>query len=309
MPVTPPKTGRNTATLTIGEVLQRTRAYLQERGCDTPRLDAEVLLAHTLSTERLNLYLEHDKPLSTEEADSYRDLVRRRARREPVAYITGRREFWSLSLAVGPGVLIPRPETETLVQAALDAAAALGGDEPPRILDVGTGSGAVALALAHELAQARVLAVDVSEEALAFARLNAEALGLDEHVELRPGDLTAGLEALPPFDLVVTNPPYVDEADWEGLAPEIREHEPRDALDGGPGGLRVLARLAAEAPAVLRGGGRLFTEIGQGQREGVEALFRRAGGWRFLGIHRDLAGCERVLEFERVAGEEGSEKN
>ena len=285
---------------TVLELLRWTTGFFEERGLPTARLDAECLLAHALGCDRLRLYLEFDKPIAPDERASFRELVRRRAEeRVPVAQLTGRKEFWSLPLDVTPDVLVPRPETETLVEAALglvpDREAEL------RILDLGTGSGAVALALASELPKARITATDVSDAALAVAEANAERLGLADRLRWLSGDLFA---ALPDgdaecFDLVVSNPPYVAERDAAGLEPELA-HEPRQALFAGADGTAVLARLVAEAPAHLAARGALALELAPEQ---VDALRGElvAAGLPVCQVHRDLGGRPRVVTARREA--------
>ncbi len=276
---------------TVLELLRWTTDHFAARGIDTPRLDAECLLAHALASERLRLYLDHDKPVLEEERARFRALVRRRAdERVPVAQLTGRREFWSLSLRVTPDVLVPRPETETLVEVALQLLPARDGEAA--LLDVGTGSGAVALALAHERPRARVTATDLSEAALAVAKDNAEALGLASRVRLLVGDGFAPV-AGERFDLVVSNPPYVPEGEAASLAPELA-HEPALALFAGPDGTALLRRLVHDAPQALRPGGALALEVGPGQADDVTEWLREAG-FREPRIHRDLEGRPRVV--------------
>jgi len=292
---------------TVLELLRWTAGYFAERGIRTPRLDAECLLAHALGVDRLRLYLDHDKPVTRAERDGFRDLVRRRARqRVPVAQLTGTREFWSLALRVTPDVLVPRPETETLVAVALELLPDPAAEA--HVADLGTGSGAVALALARERPGIRVTATDRSPEALAVAEANARELGVAERVRFAEGDLWSPLAGRR-FDLVVSNPPYLAESELAGLAPELG-HEPRGALVAGPEGTEVLRRLVAGAPEHLRPGGALAVELAPAQAEAVAAACRRAG----LGgveIHRDLAGGERVVSARapgdaRAAGGGGS---
>jgi release factor glutamine methyltransferase len=282
---------RGTAPRAALAYLRRATAFLEARGAATPRLDAEVLLATVLGTDRVGIYLAFDRPLAPPEVDAYRALVRRRAGGEPVAYLAGRREFWSRALAVSPAVLIPRPETELVVEQALAAA----GERRRRlrVLDLGTGSGCLAIALAAELPAARVVAVDVSPAAAAVARANATAAGVADRVAVLVADWAAALAETARFDLVVSNPPYVATADLARLPPEVRR-EPRLALDGGPDGLAAYRRLAPAAARLLAPGGRLLVEIGEGQAAAVDALLRAAG---FGGIvrYRDLAGVERVV--------------
>jgi release factor glutamine methyltransferase len=269
----------------VRELFARTAGYLASHGVPSARLDAEVLLGHVLGLSRLELYRDAGRPVTREQDARYRALARSRAcERVPVAYLTGEREFWSHAFRVTRDVLIPRPETELLVQVA-------AGLAPRRVAEVGVGSGAVAGALARELPEARIVGIDVSAPALAVAAANLERLRVADRVGLVQGDGTAPLSG--PFDLIVSNPPYVPSGEIAGLAPELR-HEPRLALDGGPDGLDFVRRLAREAPD-LAPGGDLVLEIGAGQAAAACDLLRSAGAER-VRRHRDLAGIERVIE-------------
>ncbi|HTO68662.1 MAG TPA: peptide chain release factor N(5)-glutamine methyltransferase [Myxococcota bacterium] len=267
------------------ELVRWTADFFRQHGVAQPRLDAEVLLAHVVGGTRLDLYMAFDRPLEEAERARYRELVRRRAKeRVPVAYLTGVREFWSLPFRVTPDVLIPRPETETLVRAALD-------EKPARVLELGVGSGCISAALARELPNAELVAVDVSPRALDVARENLAALALTDRVELLLAD---GLrDVAGRFDLVVSNPPYVARAELAGLAPEVR-HEPVLALDGGEDGLDVIRRICTEAPERLERPGVLALEVGAGQAAEVEALLRRSGA-SSVQVANDLAGIPRVV--------------
>ena len=267
----------------VREALDSAVVALSAAGVDTPRLDAEVLLAHALGVDRAALVIDRERPVEGAAVRAFQNAVRRRSvQREPVAYITGMKGFRRLEVQVDPRVLIPRPETETLVEAALEL--------PPgaRVVDVGTGSGAVALALKDERPDLDVVATDTSPDALAVARANAARLGLD--VRFVAGDLLAGVEA----DAVVSNPPYV--ADGEPLQPEIAKHEPAVALYAGADGLAVIRRLvarAAESPARF-----VALEVGMGQAGDVGAALR-AAGFGDVEARRDLAGIERVVVGRR----------
>lgn len=252
-------------------------------GVDNPRLDAELMLAQAMDTSRADLYAEPERSIEPPAAREFGEMVRRRVRREPVAYILGRAHFRELELIVDHRVLIPRPETELLVELAQDG---------QRVLDVGTGSGAIALAIAKERKGVRVTGIDSSPEAVEVARANAVRSGLE--VEFLIADLIVG----GPYDLIVSNPPYVRETEWQSLQPEISLYEPADALIAGPDGLDIIRALIPAAAEVLVRGGVLGVEVGQGQSRAVEALFERA---RFTHVEttRDLAGIPRVVTGRR----------
>jgi release factor glutamine methyltransferase len=275
-----------TAPRTVVELLGLATAYLGARGFESPRLDAELLLGDALGLQRLELYLHHDRPLEAGEIDAFRSRLRRRGSGEPVAYVLGRCGFRRLELKVDARALVPRPETEVLVEVAL-ARLPEGG----RLLDVGTGSGAIALSVALERPDAHVTAVDVSSEALALARENRDALGLAD-VELAVSDLDGGLPAEARFDVVVANPPYIG-LDDPRLDPNVRAHEPAVAIFAGADGLDVVRRLIAMAPRRAPGGW-LALELGEGQAPTVRALLA-AAGFGELAVERDLAGIERCL--------------
>lgn len=257
----------------------------------SPRLDAELLAAHAFGLTRVHLYTQFDRPLLPAELASFRELVKRRQAGEPVAYITGRKEFWSLDLAVDRRVLIPRPDTETAVEEGLERLKERTAETPARIADVGTGSGAIALALAKNHPGAAVFASDVSPDALAVARANAERLGLA--VTFLEGSLAEPLRGCDRFDLIVANLPYVRADDIPRLSPEVRS-EPLLALDGGADGLDLVRALVAAAPEVLVPGGALVLEIGESQAEATAALCR-AAGLQNVRIRADLGGIDRVV--------------
>jgi release factor glutamine methyltransferase len=278
------------AVWTILEVLKWTTSRFAERGIASARLDAELLAAEAFGLSRIALYTQFDRPLQATELAAYRELVKRRQSGEPVAYITGKKEFWSLGLAVDRRVLVPRPDTETAVEVALELVRDLGV-EPVRVADIGTGSGAIALALKKELPAAEVLAVDISDDALAVAGANAARLGLT--VEFLRGNLSAPLEGRGPFSLIVANLPYVPRGDLSSLAPEV-QNEPMLALDGGADGLDLVRTLIPGARGLLSPGGALVLEIGIGQATATEALLG-AAGFVAVGSRRDLGGIERVV--------------
>ena len=274
--------------MTVGDVLRRATEHL-DKTSETARLDAELLLAHTLGRQRIELYTDFDRPLDHAELDGYRALVARRARSEPVAYILGEWGFRRLTLTIDRRALIPRPETEIVVERAL---AHLNGLEAPRVLDVGTGSGAIALAIADEHPGARVTAIDVSREALSLARENVERTGLS--IELIEHDLRAGLPG-GPYDLVISNPPYVEPEDLPTLMPDVREFEPHLALVG-RGAVEAVARGALE---VLEPDGRIVLEVGDGQAPAATALLEELG-YADVSTTPDLTGRGRVVEGRRV---------
>jgi len=261
---------------------------LGDVGIDTARLDAEVLLAHACGVSRVSL-MTGSTNVDADAAENFRTMIARRAAREPVAYIIERKEFFSLDFEVTPAVLIPRPETETLVEAALKF---LATRREPRILDIGTGSGAIAIAIAVNSPEARIKATDISKEALEVAHRNAIRHRCEDRIEFVGADLFP--DGHPRFDLIVSNPPYVAEADLETLQPEIRLHEPRHALLDGSDGLEFYRRIGTESRSRLNPDGAVMVEIGAGQASDVEALFRRAGFSNIDAI-RDLARIERVI--------------
>lgn len=271
---------------TILRVLNSSRELFEKRGVDSPRLDAEVLMASALGVERVMLYARYDQPLLPAELEKIRGLVKRRANGEPVAYILGEREFYSLPLLVTNKVLIPRPDTETLVEVALERIATL---KDPRILDVGTGSGAIALALKKERPDALVTASDVSGEALAVARQNAARLAL----ELRSveSDLLSSIDG--PYELVAANLPYIPSGQLTTLMREVRNHEPSLALDGGADGLELIRRLIADLPRVMAPGGVVVLEAGHDQLEAVAALLT-AANFAEVRVKKDYGGQPRV---------------
>ena len=295
-------------TWTIGSLLDTASGYLREKGSTSPRLDAELFLAEILGFERIDLYTQYDRPLASNEVDSFRTLVARRAQHEPVAYILGRAHFRRLTLEVSPAVLIPRPETEELVDLALETLRLRPlweeyGDPPldgtipsPLIADVGTGSGAIALSLAQE-AGSSVLATDMSPAALAVALRNRAATGLDGLVAFRQADLLCDV-ADGSLRLIVSNPPYVTTAEMESLAPDVRLFEPQEALRGGSDGLDVYRRLLPQAARVLGPGGVLLVEVGHQQAAAVGAI-ADASVFALVSTHRDLSGKDRFVTATR----------
>lgn len=282
---------------TVRRVLGWTTQHFDKRGVDAPRLTSELLLAHVLGVDRVRLYTDLDRPLEKGELSAYRALIERRVEGEPVQYLTGKRTFYGRTFEVDPRVLIPRPETELLVEAVLRALPSGGA---PRLLDVATGSGCIAVTLAAERPEATVVATDVDAGCCTLARANAEAAGVGTRVDVRPGDLFAPVASEPPFDAVVSNPPYIKSADLAGLQAEVRR-EPRLALDGGPEGLSVLARVVEDAFAHLLPGGLLALEIGEEQGAAVRDLLQ-ARGYERVRIEPDLERRDRMAFGTRPRG-------
>lgn len=279
--------------ITIREAWIRGAERLAAAGIDSARLDARVLLAHTMNLSPGESVSAREP--SPEELARYDELLARRAAREPVAYIIGEREFWSLSFAVGPGVLIPRPETETL----LEQAAKLFPDRhrPLEVLDLGTGSGAILIAFLKDFPAAKGVGIDQSEEALSWARRNAEQLGVIKRSTWNRGGWEAALGGS--YDLIFSNPPYLAAAETAALAPEVAAHEPSEALVAGPEGLEAYRAIAPVAAATLRPGGRLIAEVGAGQAGAVERIFL-SQGLEIVGVAPDLAGIPRAVVAGRA---------
>ncbi len=282
---------------TIAAAVERGRARLAAVGIETAGLEACVLFEHAAGIDRAALLARGREPVDPQVTPRYERLLAERARRIPLAYVTGEREFWSLRLRVDPHVLVPRPETETLVEAALDRLR-----PGARVADVGTGSGAIVIAVARELGAGAFLGTDRSAPALAVARANAAEHGLADRIEFREGDLLEPLCARPgSLDALVSNPPYIPTAEIEGLQAEVRDFEPRAALDGGPDGLALIGRIVAGAAPLLRHGGWLLLEIGAGQADRVRTLLQRTGRFVEISSRRDLGGIERVIAARRAA--------
>ncbi len=294
---------------TISEALSRGAKILAEAGSEEANLEAELLLAHALNTDRTHLYQRLHDELRPDAEEVFDGLLRRRLSHEPTAYILGRREFYGLELEVTPAAIIPRPETETLVELVLEFAAARQAGRGLRVVDVGVGCGAIAVALAKHLPLAEIIATDVSPEALALARRNAERHGVAERIRFLEGDLLAPLhntahpepkpgvsrDSRRRVDVIAANLPYVRTGDFEAAPPEIRDHEPRTGLDGGPDGLRVIERLLAQAPSRLRRGGALFAEIGEEQGDAARRLAMEPFPRARVDVKQDLSGLDRVL--------------
>lgn len=294
-----PTTNASAETWTVLGLLRWTTEYFTKKGVEAPRAGAELLLAHVLGVGRLDLYLRYDQPLQTTELAQYKGLIQRRAKGEPVAYIIGERAFWTLDLSVNPAVLIPRPETERLVEIALDL---LKGLEKAtvRVLDLGTGSGAIVLALAEAFPQGDFIALDRSFRALQTARENQAR----NHIEARMAYVAAdwcvplGTDGTG-FDLIVSNPPYIAASEIAGLQTEIGRFEPHAALDGGPDGLDCIRLILDQAGERLAPGGDLLLEIGADQGAALTKLAATQAAYNAIEIHKDYAGLDRVAHLRR----------
>ena len=274
---------------TIGRILKWTEQYFKQKNIESPRLDAEVLLSHILGRERIYLYVHFDEPLEPTELARYREAIKQRVQRVPVAYIIGEKEFMGLTFKVTADTLVPRPDTEILVQAAVERLRARG--EAPRFADIGTGSGAICLSVLHFLPKAQADTVDISPAARAIAEENAAALEVADRVTFHTGDLLAPLAGS--YDAILSNPPYTPDDDIAALAPEVRLKEPHTALAGGKDGLDFYRRLTADAPALLKDGGFLALEVGIHQAAPVAAL--AVPSFSRTEILKDYAGIERVV--------------
>ena len=275
---------------TIGRILKWTEQYFKEKGIESPRLDAEVLLSHILGRERIYLYVHFDEPLEPAELARYREAIKQRVQRVPIAYIIGEKEFMGLTFRVTADTLVPRPDTEILVQAAIERLRARG--DAPRFADIGTGTGAICLSVLHFLPKAQADTVDISPAARAVAEENAAALEVADRVTFHTGDLLAPL-AGQCYDAILSNPPYIPDGDIAALAPEVRLKEPHTALAGGKDGLDFYRRLMADAPALLKDGGFLAVEVGIHQAAPVAAL--AVPSFSRTEILKDYAGIERVV--------------
>ncbi len=286
---------------TVSSLLGKTTGYLRDKGCETARLDAEVLLGKVLGLSRVELYARFERPVLAGEVDSYRALIRRRAQGEPAAYLVGVKEFYSLKFALGPGVLVPRPETEFLVAAAVEEAKAAGG-RSLRAADIGTGSGCVAVALAVYAPNCEVVATEPSGVAAEFARRNAAAHDVQDRVTVADGEVfkplrKMGLEGR--LDMVLSNPPYVSEGEYEKLPVTVRDYEPREALVAGEGGVGCHRKIAGGAPDFLVKGGLLALEVGQGQFERVAQIIEGVGAFSEPRAVEDYGRIKRVILVRR----------
>ena len=285
--------------MTVGEILAATEQLFRACGIQTPRLDAEVLLAHVLSVKRIDLYVDYCRPLDSDEVDLYRRLVGRRLRNVPVAYLVGYKEFMGLRFSVNENVLIPRPETEHLVEAVSGHLKTRGLDRSScAVLDMCTGSGAVAISLAVAFDQATIVAVDISPAALRTAQANSAAHGVDDRVHFVRSDMYGRLPVDKlggRFNVVVSNPPYLSEEELRSVHPDVARSEPLAALDGGKDGLRFHRILARHSHRYLQPGGLLAVEIGASQGEQVVSLLQETGMYEDISVSRDFSGLDRVI--------------
>ncbi len=285
---------------TILNILQWTKSYFQSHEIESPRVDAEILLAHALELRRIDLYLRYDQPLNDDELARYKTLIKKRVQREPVAYIVGNKEFWSMDLSVSRDVLIPRPETECLVEQVLNHLPEISGSDSWGVLELGTGSGAITLSLASERPGHRFFASDHSLKSLEIARKNSESLGLANMVNFFLGDWFDPVKPDPSFlDVIVSNPPYIATSLLPTLSPEIYHFEPMAALDGGKEGLSCLRSIIDRSPDFLKPGGYLFLEIGYDQLKSIKAIAEKTERYEPIWFATDYSGYDRVAAMRK----------
>lgn len=282
--------------MTVRDILNESTKALEAADIPSARLDAEVLLSFCLGCDRLEFYKNPDMSISEKQFTAFRNLIARRLQWEPVAYITGRKEFWSFTLEVNSSVLIPRPDTEIIIEEALNIYRNFTS-LPVRILDIGTGSGAIALALALEIAGAKVVATDISIAALSLAQKNAATLGLKEKIDFRQGNLFEPVDGL--FDIIVSNPPYIAAKEYEELPASVKAFEPREALLAGESGLEFYEKLIYQADGYLQKNGWLLLEIGAKQEAGIRGIIEGSGFYDSIEMRRDYAGLPRVIKARR----------
>lgn len=282
---------------TVGKIIDWTAVHLKKHGSESPRLEAEILLAHARNCPRIQLYVQYNELLTAQERAVMRDLVKRRARAEPVAYLVGHREFFGLDFRVTPDVLVPRPETETLVLELITIAKGLAS---PRILDVGTGSGCIAVAATANLPAAQVTAIDNSPQALAVARENAARHGVIDRIRCIQSDLLDALAPEERFEFIASNPPYVAEGEMSTLPADVRLHEPHAALRAGPEGLDVIRRLIPASVPYLPSGGMLLIEMAPEQTTAISGLLSATGAFEAARVLKDAAGDDRVIAARRA---------
>jgi len=287
--------------MTVFEILNRTTHYLKDHQIENPRLNAELLLGCSMNRSREGLYLLFHEEIGKEEEERLERLIQRRVTGEPLQYILGHQEFWSRRFKVDPHVLIPRPETEGLVEEGLLVLSERISKRPPSVLELGTGCGAIAISLAREIKDLFIVATDLSGEALRVARENARNTGVLDKIAFVNGDLFHPFHLLKkPFDLILSNPPYIMDSEIEKLAQEVKDHEPRIALSGGVDGLDFYQRIISQAPLYLNDGGWLLLEVGDGQADKVSEIMESAGQFRRAERVKDLSGMERVIKARKV---------
>src|SRR4030042_1680618 len=279
--------------MTIREILNEATHSFEAVGIPSARLDAEVLLAFCLKLDRLEFLKNPETKISKTQLADFKKIVARRLKWEPVAYITGRKEFWSFTLEVNQGVLIPRPDTEVIVEEALNIYRTHTFDMP-RILDIGTGSGAIALALAKELPQAKIVATDISSGALTLAKKNARSLGLEKQIEFLQGDLFEPVNGI--FDIIVSNPPYIADQEYQELPPGVKDYEPKEALWAGQTGVEFYEKLIYQSKNHLNENGWLLLEIGARQEASVRKIMEDYGNYDSISVRNDYAGLPRVIK-------------
>ncbi len=290
---------------TVERVLTWTRGYFERKQLDSPRLSAELIIAHVLDLPRIKLYTNYLQPLTDAELARLRELVKRAGEEEPIGYLTGRAHFFSLEFDVGPGVLIPRPDTETLVEQVMSLIKHTPGFESPRVLDLCTGSGAIAIAIAYHAKTSQVVATDISDHAIAIARKNIDRHQLADRVTLLQGDLYGALDQYidkTPFDIIAANPPYIATPQMQSLPRNVRDYEPHLALDGGPDGLDPHRRILQGATDRLRAGGRILLEIAFDQQDAAMETISKYDAFTDAKVLRDHAGHPRVLAATRRDG-------
>jgi release factor glutamine methyltransferase len=282
--------------LTVLKAVELSAEYLKKKGIDEARPNAELLLADILNCKRLDLYLQFDRPLNEKEKSIYREYLSRRANGEPLQYITGEVEFYGLKLKVNPSVLIPRPETELLVEKIIEENKGKG---ELKILDIGTGSGNIAIALKVNLPGANIFSIDISEEALETARGNAELNGLQDGITFETADIFDEnvITKFQDFDIIVSNPPYVSEKEMENIQREIKDYEPKEAVTDGTDGLKFFKRISSVAKMILKKGGKIYFEIGEGESEKVSEILSKEG-FKNIEIEKDFSGIPRIVKGE-----------
>ncbi len=284
-------------TWTIKKLLDWTTEYFKKYNIEWPHLEAEILLAHSLKVPRIQLYVQFEKVLTSEELAEYKKLILRRSKHEPVAYIIETQPFMSLEFKVNPSVLIPRPETEKLVEITIDASKTF---KSPLIADLGTGSGAIAVSLAKYISGSKIYATDVSKEAIEIAKENAEKHGVQDRCTFFVGSLFEPLEDMKGrFDIIVSNPPYVKTAEIDSLEPDIKDFEPRHALEAGEDGLKYIREIIEKSPAYLKNPGKILMEFGMGQGSTILDLAEKDGKYKNQQIIKDNSGIDRILEAEK----------